>query len=119
MIDRRTQLVAKLVKVGLGRGETLFTEMLIDQVQQLIAAAANLAQIAQESLGDVSWGILEQNLAIADNVIDRRAEVVADFGEGTFAWGVGGRSWNDRRRNCSLRFRRFADFGAAHAKKSE
>jgi hypothetical protein len=87
VVHRGAQFVAKLVQVGLGSGKGLFVEVLVDERQQAIAAGADFLQVAQKILGRLAGRVLNQNFAEANNVIDRRAQVVADFCKGPLARG--------------------------------
>ena len=89
MVDGCAQFVAKLVQVGLLRGEGLFAQVLIDEREQAVTAASDSLQVAHETLRGGAARFLEQNLAEADDVVDGGSEVVADFGERALLRWVG------------------------------
>ena len=79
VVDRRAQFVAKLVEIVPLGLENLLVEILGDQRQQLPSAGVNLPQIGLERRRRVL--ILLQHLAVAQDVIDGGAQVMAQPGK--------------------------------------
>lgn len=79
MIYGRAQIMAKLMKITPLIRKGGFVEVRPDQREQLASPLANAFQIGLER----SWNIriLHEHLAIAQDLVDRGAEVVADAGK--------------------------------------
>ena len=63
---------------GLDLGDV---EDVVDHRQQMLAGRADLLQVADLLAAAVELGVLEQDLAVADDGIERRAQLVAHLGQ--------------------------------------
>jgi hypothetical protein len=92
VIYRDAQFMTKLVKVRGGVGKSSIVEVLVHEDQQLFPTMADSPQVQQEALGDASGGLFEEHLAVADDVVDRGAEVMPDFRQLALAGSARGRT---------------------------
>src|SRR5579859_4318482 len=94
MIHRRAQLVVKLMEVPLFE-ELVLVEIVSDQALQFLAAGMNALEILETVRGQLF--LFHQHLAIAEDMIDGGAQLMAHAGKVYFV----GRRWCGRARLSS------------------